>query len=80
MEEKKLGAVFRVITDYKREYPMNNLLSSVLGFVGADNLAKEGLEVKYDEVLSGTPGRLVTALNAWGDELPTRLPLSLIHI
>lgn len=74
VEEKKLGAVFRVITDYKREYPMNNLLSSVLGFVGADNLAKEGLEVKYDEVLSGTPGRLVTALNAWGDELPTRLP------
>ncbi len=74
VQEKGLNAVFRVVTDYKREYPMNNLLSSVLGFVGADNLAKEGLEVKYDEVLSGTPGRLVTALNAWGDELPTRLP------
>ena len=74
VQEKGLNAVFRVVTDYKREYPMNNLLSSVLGFVGSDNLAKEGLEVKYDEVLSGTPGRLVTALNAWGDELPTRLP------
>ncbi len=74
VQEKELNAVFRVITDYKREYPMNNLLSSVLGFVGSDNLAKEGLEVQYDEVLSGTPGRLVTALNAWGDELPTRLP------
>ena len=74
VEEKGLGSMLWTVTDYKRGYPMNNLLSSVLGFVGTDNLAKEGLEVKYDEVLSGTPGRLVTALNAWGDELPTNLP------
>lgn len=33
--QNKLTAVFRIITDYKREYPMNNLLSSVLGFVAA---------------------------------------------
>lgn len=74
VSEKKLTGVFRIITDYKREYPMNNLLSSVLGFVGSDNQALEGLEVKYDDLLSGTPGRLVTALNARGDELPSKLP------
>ena len=74
VSEKKLTGVFRIITDYKREYPMDNLLSSVLGFVGSDNQALEGLEVKYDDLLSGTPGRLVTALNARGDELPSKLP------
>ncbi len=73
VNEKRLGGVFRVVTDYKREYPLNNLLSTVIGFVGTDNVAREGLELKYDEVLSGVPGRMVIAQNTSGDQLPTSL-------
>lgn len=71
--ENRLGGVFRVVSDYKREYPLNNLLSTVIGFVGTDNVAREGLELKYDEVLSGVPGRMVIAQNTSGDQLPTAL-------
>ncbi len=71
--ENRLGSVFRVVTDYKREYPLDNLLSTVIGFVGTDNVAREGLELKYDEVLSGVPGRMVIAQNTSGDQLPTAL-------
>lgn len=73
VNEKGLGGVFRVVRDYKREYPVNNLLSTVIGFVGTDNVAREGLELKYDETLSGVPGRMVIAQNTSGDQLPTVL-------
>lgn len=71
--EKKLGTVFYTITDYKREYPLKNTLSCVLGFVGKDNVALEGLELKYNDLLAGTPGRMVIAQNEEGDRLPTEL-------
>ncbi len=73
VNEKKLGSVFRVVTDYKREYPLGNMLSTVMGFVGTDNVAREGLELQYDEELSGVPGRMVIAQNTSGDQLPTSL-------
>ncbi len=73
VNENQLAGVFRVIADYKREYPLKNLLSCVLGFVGSDNVAREGLELKYDELLSGTAGRMVSSQNTYGDRLPTSL-------
>ncbi len=72
-KQEKLTTVFYVVNDYKREYPLKNLLSSVLGFVGTDNNAREGLELKYDEILSGEPGRMVVTQNENGDRLPTSL-------
>ncbi len=72
-KQEKLTTVFYVVNDYKREYPLKNLLSSVLGFVGTDNTAREGLELKYDEILSGEPGRMVVTQNENGDRLPTSL-------
>ncbi len=73
VNENSLGGVFRIVTDYKREYPLKNALSCVLGFVGKDNVAREGLELKYNETLSGIPGRMVAAQNTYGDHLPTAL-------
>lgn len=73
VKEKKLGNVFYTLTDYKREYPLKNTLSCVLGFMGTDNVAREGLELKYNEILSGTPGRMVITQNEEGDRLPTAL-------
>ncbi len=73
VNENSLGGVFRIVTDYKREYPLKNTLSCVLGFVGKDNVAREGLELQYNDALSGTPGRMVAAQNTYGDHLPTSL-------
>ncbi len=41
------------IKEYKRIYPNNDLLGSTLGFVGNDERGLEGIEGKFDEVLSG---------------------------
>lgn len=71
--ENGLAGVFRVVTDYKREYPLGSMLSTVMGFVGTDNVAREGLELKYNETLAGIPGRMVIAQNTSGDKLPTSL-------
>ena len=63
-------AVFRVIRDYKREYPFGNLLSCVLGFTGTDNTGLEGLEARYNDALAGKAGRVLSSQNGWGDPLP----------
>ncbi|MBQ8684313.1 MAG: PASTA domain-containing protein [Clostridia bacterium] len=68
-----LSYAFYIITDYKRYYPQGSLASTVLGFTGTDNNGLEGLEAKYESVLAGTPGRIVTAQNGIGDEMPTTM-------
>ncbi len=71
-----LAGVFSVIPDYKRYYPQGSLLSHVLGFTGTDNKGLEGLEASYNDILSGTPGRIITAQNGWGDQMPTEMEYS----
>ncbi|MDD7403010.1 MAG: penicillin-binding transpeptidase domain-containing protein [Butyribacter sp.] len=55
--------------DYKRYYPYNELASKVIGFAGGDNQGILGLEVKYDENLSGQDGSILTTTNAKGLEI-----------
>ena len=55
--------------DYKRYYPYDSLASKVLGFTGSDNQGIVGLEVSYEDVLSGTPGSILTLTDAHGIEL-----------
>lgn len=71
--ENGLSYAFYIITDYKRYYPQGTLASNILGFTGSDGNGLEGLEAKYDSVLSGTPGRIVTAQNGIGDQMPTEM-------
>ena len=71
--ENGLGSAFYVITDYKRYYPQGTLCSTVLGFTGTDNNGLEGLESQYESVLAGTAGRIVTAQNGIGEEMPTAM-------
>lgn len=59
----------KVDEDYKRYYPYQNLASKVLGFTGADNQGIIGLEVKYEDYLGGTNGRILTVTDARGIEL-----------
>ena len=73
VEKNGLSYAFYIITDYKRYYPQGTMASNILGFTGTDNNGLEGLEAKYESVLSGTPGRIVTARNGIGDEMPTNM-------
>ena len=66
----KLAGV-TVDEDYKREYRYDSLASKVLGFTGGDNQGIIGLEVKYEEVLKGTEGTILTVTDARGVELET---------
>ncbi len=53
--------------DVKRYYPYNTLASNVIGFTGTDDVGRSGIELKYDSVLTGTPGRIITAQNGKSD-------------
>ncbi len=64
----KLAGV-KVDEDYRRYYPFGSMASKVLGFTGGDNQGIIGLEVEYEEELSGTPGKILTLTDARGVEL-----------
>lgn len=64
------SGVIQLLDDYKRYYPKNSLASSVIGFTGSDDQGLEGIEYEYDSYLSGTPGRIITAQNARGTDMP----------
>ncbi|MGN0734184.1 MAG: penicillin-binding transpeptidase domain-containing protein [Anaerovoracaceae bacterium] len=53
----------------KRNYPLGNFASQVLGSVNDDNQGRTGLELQYDEYLSGVPGRWVKNTDISGNEL-----------
>ena len=59
----------KVDEDYRRYYPHGSLASKVLGFTGGDNQGIIGLEVEYEEVLAGTPGKILTTTDARGIEI-----------
>lgn len=59
----------KVDEDYRRYYPYGSLASKVLGFTGGDNQGIIGLEVKYDEILKGEPGKILTVTDARGVEI-----------
>lgn len=58
--------------DTKRYYPQNELAASVIGFTAADGYGMYGIESYYDDYLSGTDGRTISAKDSKGNELPYR--------
>lgn len=68
LREMNLDGVM-IDEDYKRYYPYDSLASKVLGFTGADNQGIVGLEVQYEDALSGVPGSILTLTSAQGFEL-----------
>lgn len=70
LEDNEITAGVRLIEDYKRYYPYGTVASTVLGFTGTDGQGLEGLELQYDTELSGTAGRLISAQNALGTDMP----------
>lgn len=69
-EELSLGNAIQLEPDYKRYYPYGAFASSVLGFTNSENQGVTGVEASYNDYLSGTPGKLVTAKNARGVDMP----------
>lgn len=69
-EKYQLENVIQLLDDYKRYYPYNELASSVIGFTGEDDQGLEGLEYQYNKYLSGTSGRLISARNSQGVDMP----------
>ena len=59
----------KVDEDYKRVYPYDELASKVLGFTGSDNQGIIGLESKYENVLKGQDGTILTYTDARGREV-----------
>lgn len=59
----------KIESDTKRYYPYGSLASHVIGFVGTDNYGLSGIESYYDDVLTGTDGRVIRATNAAGTQL-----------
>ena len=62
--------IISLLDDYKRYYPKSDLASSVIGFTGSDDQGLSGIEYQYDEVLTGTPGRIISAQNGLRTEMP----------
>ena len=68
IEENDTGYYLYLTPSTKRYYPFGDLASQVLGFVNSEGGAY-GLEAKYEEILKGIPGRVVTGRTAENDEL-----------
>ncbi len=57
--------------DVKRYYPYNSFASTVLGFTGNDDVGTGGLELQYNSILTGIPGRKITAVAGSGESMPS---------
>lgn len=69
IKENNIGYI-GLVEDSKRYYPYGNFASQVLGFTGTDDQGLAGVEAQYNSVMKGTSGRLVTAKNAHGTDMP----------
>lgn len=58
------------LDDSRRVYPSGQLAGQLLGFVGVDDQGLAGLERYYDNVLAGTPGRLLAERDPFGRHIP----------
>lgn len=71
MVEKKLAnSIIYTETDTKRYYPQSELASSVIGFTNYDGDGIYGVEAYYNDYLAGVDGKVITATDAKGEEMP----------
>ena len=70
MEENEIYSGINIDEDTKRYYPYDNLASNLIGFTGTDNQGLWGLEAKWNDILTGTPGKVTSAQDAVQDLIP----------
>lgn len=56
----------------KRVYPQESLAAHILGYINAENDGVYGLEAYYDDYLKGVDGRVITAKDKDGKDIPYR--------
>ena len=72
MTENKIYAGINIDEDVKRYYPYGNLASNLIGFCTTDNEGQEGLELKWNSILSGTSGKISSIENAAAQLIPDK--------
>lgn len=70
MKENEIYSGINIDEDTKRYYPYDNLASNLIGFCGTDNQGLWGLELKWNNLLTGTPGKVTSAQDAVQDFIP----------
>lgn len=69
INENKLVGI-HMEEDVKRSYPYGKLASHVIGFTNSENAGVLGIESYYNNYLKGNSGKIVTAQNAKGQDMP----------
>lgn len=67
--ENKISSGINIDEDSKRYYPYNDLASNLIGFCGTDNSGQFGVEERWNDVLTGTAGKIVTAVDTKGNAI-----------
>lgn len=68
-QDKGVDGVY-IDEDTKRFYPFRSLAAHVLGFTGTDNQGLDGIEAMMEQYLKGTPGKILSGVDARGNEIP----------
>ncbi len=71
MNETGITSGINIDEDTKRYYPYGDLASHIIGFTGSDNQGLDGVEAKYDDILSGEQGKIVRTSDASGSVIGT---------
>ena len=72
MKDKEIYSGINIDEDVKRYYPYSNLASNLIGFCDTDNNGQEGIELKWNSILSGTSGKITTIEDAVRDLIPDK--------
>lgn len=72
MEETQIYSGINIDEDVKRYYPYGTLASNLIGFCNTDNDGQEGIELKWNSVLSGTSGKITSIENAAAQLIPDK--------
>lgn len=70
MSDNEVSIGINIDEDTKRYYPCNTVASNLIGFCGSDNQGLSGIESKWDSVLTGTPGKIVSSKGSDQQEIP----------
>ena len=70
MEENKITIGINIDEDTKRYYPYGSIASHIIGFCGSDNQGLSGIEAKWESILTGTPGKIVSSKGSDQQEIP----------
>lgn len=69
MDDNKITTGINIDADNKRYYPYNEVASQVIGFCGTDSQGLAGVELSYENILTGRSGKIVTTKDLNNSEI-----------